>query len=66
MYDPVMIGIGGDAPLTLGLLWGFTVLAFVFVVLRLYTRINIVQAYGIDDHFFNTSLASILVLPPEI
>lgn len=45
----------------LGLLWGFTSVAFVFVVLRLYTRIKVVQAYGLDDHFFNASFLSLLI-----
>lgn len=58
MYDPMMIGIGGDAPMMLGILWGFTAVTFVFVILRLYTRIKVVQAYGLDDHFFNASFVS--------
>ncbi|OLN83278.1 hypothetical protein CCHL11_03002 [Colletotrichum chlorophyti] len=48
-----MIGPGGDAPMVLGVLWGLTGLTFGFVVLRLYTRIVVLQAYGMDDHFFN-------------
>lgn len=42
----------------LGILWGFTAVTFVFVILRLYTRIKVVQAYGLDDHFFNASFVS--------
>lgn len=61
MYDPMMIGIGGDAPMMLGILWGFTAVTFVFVILRLYTRIKVVQAYGLDDHFFNASFVSLLI-----
>ncbi|KAF7521830.1 hypothetical protein G7054_g12338 [Neopestalotiopsis clavispora] len=61
MDNSVMTGIGGDAPMMLGLLWGFTSVAFVFVVLRLYTRIKVVQAYGLDDHFFNASFLSLLI-----
>ncbi|KAG7050930.1 hypothetical protein JMJ77_0001560 [Colletotrichum scovillei] len=48
-----MIGPGGDAPMALAVLWGLTGLAFFFVLLRLYTRLVILQAYGVDDHFFN-------------
>ncbi|ETS73764.1 hypothetical protein PFICI_14710 [Pestalotiopsis fici W106-1] len=61
MDNSLMIGIGGDAPMMLGLLWGFTSVAFIFVVLRLYTRIKVVQAYGLDDHFFNASFVSLLI-----
>ncbi|KAK1973974.1 hypothetical protein LZ30DRAFT_609350 [Colletotrichum cereale] len=48
-----MIEPGGDAPMALGVLWGLTVITLCFVLLRLYTRISILQAYGIDDHFYN-------------
>ncbi|WQF76438.1 hypothetical protein CDEST_01452 [Colletotrichum destructivum] len=48
-----MIGPGGDAPMALGVLWGLTGLTLCFVLLRLYTRLVILQAYGIDDHFYN-------------
>ncbi|GKT53033.1 hypothetical protein ColTof3_00372 [Colletotrichum tofieldiae] len=50
-----MIEPGGDAPMALGVLWGLTALTLCFVLLRLYTRIFILQAYGIDDHFYNVS-----------
>ncbi|KAK2000578.1 hypothetical protein LX36DRAFT_418290 [Colletotrichum falcatum] len=48
-----MIEPGGDAPMALGVLWGLTAVTLCFVLLRLYTRISILQAYGIDDHFYN-------------
>ncbi|KAK1561543.1 uncharacterized protein LY79DRAFT_708549 [Colletotrichum navitas] len=48
-----MIEPGGDAPMALGILWGLTAITLCFVLLRLYTRISILQAYGIDDHFYN-------------
>ncbi|OHW92146.1 hypothetical protein CSPAE12_09156 [Colletotrichum incanum] len=50
-----MIEPGGDAPMALGVLWGLTALTLCFVLLRLYTRIFILQAYGIDDHFYNVA-----------
>lgn len=53
-----MIGPGGDAPMALAVLWGLTGLAFFFVLLRLYTRLFILQAYGVDDHFFNLAFVS--------
>ncbi|KAF9872682.1 hypothetical protein CkaCkLH20_09861 [Colletotrichum karsti] len=48
-----MIGPGGDAPMALGVLWGLTAMALCFVILRLWTRLRVLQAYGMDDHFFN-------------
>jgi hypothetical protein len=51
-------GIGGQAPVVLGVLWGLTGITFVFVILRLYTRLKVVQSYGLDDHFFNASFVS--------
>ncbi|OHE98691.1 hypothetical protein CORC01_05957 [Colletotrichum orchidophilum] len=48
-----MIGLGGDAPMALAVLWALTGLALFFVLLRLYTRLVVIQAYGVDDHFFN-------------
>ncbi|KAK1954532.1 hypothetical protein LY78DRAFT_742318 [Colletotrichum sublineola] len=48
-----MIKPGGDAPMALGVLWGLTVVTLCFVLLRLYTRVSVLQAYGIDDHFYN-------------
>ncbi|KAL2884439.1 hypothetical protein SGCOL_000386 [Colletotrichum sp. CLE4] len=39
--------------MALAVLWGLTGLALFFVLLRLYTRLVILQAYGVDDHFFN-------------
>jgi len=48
-------GIGGLAPSMLGVLWSLTGITLIFVLLRLYTRVKIVQSYGMDDHFFNAS-----------
>lgn len=50
-----MIGLGGDAPTMLGILWALTGVTLIFVLLRLYTRIKVVESYGLDDHFFNAS-----------
>ncbi|KAF6838776.1 hypothetical protein CPLU01_02309 [Colletotrichum plurivorum] len=59
-----MIGPGGDAPLALGVLWGLTGLALCFVILRLWTRLVVLQAYGMDDHFFN--LAFVLFVAYDV
>ncbi|KAK2039925.1 hypothetical protein LZ31DRAFT_558360 [Colletotrichum somersetense] len=52
-----MIQPGGDAPMALGILWGLTGVTLCFVLLRLYTRVSVLQAYGIDDHFYNFAFA---------
>lgn len=54
-----MIAPGGDAPMVMGVLWGLTGLTFFFVLLRLYTRLMVLQAYGLDDHFFNFAFVSL-------
>lgn len=59
MTDPVMVGLGGEAPMMLGILWGLTGVTFIFVLMRLYTRVKVVQSYGWDDHFFNASFVSL-------
>lgn len=46
------------APMMVGVLWMFQVIAFILVGLRLYTRLVVVHAYGIDDHFFNLSVVN--------
>lgn len=61
--DPIMTGLGGDAPMMLSILWSLTFVAFVFVLLRLYTRVKVVEAYGWDDHFFNASFVSTYLQP---
>lgn len=40
----------------LGIMWMFQIIAFSLVSLRLYARLNVVQTYGWDDHFFNTAV----------
>lgn len=53
-----MSSIGGEAPMVLGVLWTLTAVTFVFVLLRVYTRLKVLDAYGIDDHFFNIAFVS--------
>ncbi|KAI1495945.1 hypothetical protein F5X99DRAFT_422513 [Biscogniauxia marginata] len=47
-------GVGGDAPLILSVLWALRSITFIPVVLHLYTRIKVVNTYGMDDRFYNT------------
>lgn len=53
-----MVPVGGTAPWCVGVLWSLAAFTSVFVVLRLYTRLKVVEAYGMDDHFFNTAFVS--------
>ena len=41
--------IQGDAPWVLGVCWMLTALVLVFVLLRIYTRVFIVDSFGYDD-----------------
>ncbi|KAL0932072.1 uncharacterized protein CTRU02_213025 [Colletotrichum truncatum] len=54
-----MIGPGGEAPMVLGVLWGLTGMTLCFVILRLWTRLGVLQAYGMDDHFFNFAFVGV-------
>ncbi|KAL7942899.1 hypothetical protein V8C42DRAFT_141823 [Trichoderma barbatum] len=60
MANQYQVGIGGDAPKMLAVLWSLTALALVFVLLRLYTRLRVIRAYGLDDYFYNASFLTLL------
>jgi hypothetical protein len=46
------MAMGGDAPWAMAVMWLMCSLAFLFLCLRLYTRIVCVTSYGIDDHVY--------------
>jgi len=50
--------MGGDGPWAVALMWLFSGLTFVFVVLRMYTRGAVIQNIGIDDHVYNFAFVS--------
>ncbi|KAJ4171338.1 hypothetical protein NW754_013107 [Fusarium falciforme] len=52
--------IGGQAPMALAVMWAFTVMTWIFVVLRLYTRAFVMKQIGADDHAY--WLSGILIL----
>lgn len=56
-----MTPISPSAAATLVVLWTLTAVTFIFVVLRLYTRLSVVHAYGLDDHFFSAAFVVLLV-----
>lgn len=50
--------MGGHGPWAVAVMWIVTVVALVFVLLRAYTRIKVVQSYGVDDHVYNFAFVS--------
>lgn len=53
-----MVPVGGSALWCIAVLWSLAGLTSLFVLLRLYTRLKVVESYGLDDHFFNTAFVS--------
>lgn len=49
------VRFGGSAPSAITTMWVLTALTLVFVILRIYTRVWVVRAYGVDDHVYNLS-----------
>lgn len=46
------MGLKGEAVWALAVMWTLTGLVFAFLLLRLYTRIVCLAAYGVDDHIY--------------
>jgi hypothetical protein len=53
-----MSELGGDGPLCIAVMWSLTFIVFVFLLIRVYTRVVCVAAYGIDDHFYLLSMVN--------
>jgi hypothetical protein len=51
-----MSELGGDGPLCIAVMWSLTFIVFIFLLVRVYTRIVCVAAYGVDDHFYAVSM----------
>ncbi|GIK07119.1 hypothetical protein Aspvir_002774 [Aspergillus viridinutans] len=45
----------------IAVMWVMTILSFLFVPLRLYTRIYIIRALGLDDHVYNLAWVFLLL-----
>lgn len=39
----------------MGVGWSFVVLVFIFLILRIYTRIHYISVYGLDDYAYIAS-----------
>ncbi|KAK3389998.1 hypothetical protein B0H63DRAFT_106289 [Podospora didyma] len=55
------MGLAGDGPMALGVMWTLTTIVFIFMCLRLYTRIVCLSAYGIDDHIYIVAFVFLLI-----
>lgn len=44
--------MGGDGRRAVTVMWALTIVTFVFVVLRTYTRLVVVKLFGIDDQVY--------------
>lgn len=52
------MGLQGEAVWALAVMWSLTGLVFAFLVLRLYTRVVFLAAYGVDDHIYVVAFVS--------
>ncbi len=55
------MGLEGDAPWAIGVMWVMAALVFFFLCLRLYTRIVCLASYGVDDHAYIVAFIFLLV-----
>ncbi|KIL86085.1 hypothetical protein FAVG1_10479 [Fusarium avenaceum] len=54
------MAIGGDGPWVVTVMWSLTAIGFVFVALRIYTRVTVVRSFGVDDHVYNLAFVCLL------
>ncbi|GAB1315542.1 hypothetical protein MFIFM68171_05752 [Madurella fahalii] len=55
------MGLKGDGPWALGVMWLMVALVFLLMMLRLYTRIVCLASYGIDDHIYVVAFVFLLI-----
>ncbi|CAI7654462.1 unnamed protein product [Penicillium glandicola] len=53
--------LAGKGVRAISVMWVMTFLSFIFVPLRLYTRVYIVKALGVDDHIYNLAWVFLLL-----
>jgi hypothetical protein len=51
--------LAGKGVRAVAVMWVMTFISFILIPLRLYTRVYIVKALGVDDHVFNLAWVSI-------
>ena len=54
-----MAGSAGGSQ-NMSVIWAMTAIVFVFLMLRTYTRVAYIAAYGIDDHFYLISFVRVI------
>lgn len=52
--------LAGKGVRAISVMWAMTLVSFILVPLRLYTRIYIVKGLGVDDHVFNLAWVGFL------
>jgi hypothetical protein len=50
--------LAGKGIRAVAVMWAMTFISFILVPLRLYTRLCIIKAIGLDDHIFNLAWVS--------
>lgn len=55
------MGLKGEAPWAIGVMWVMVGLVFFFLLLRLYTRIVCLASYGVDDHAYIVAFVFLLI-----
>ncbi|PLB43458.1 hypothetical protein P170DRAFT_440925 [Aspergillus steynii IBT 23096] len=53
--------LAGQGVKAVAVMWAMTFLSFILVPLRLYTRVYIIKAVGVDDHIFNLAWVFLLL-----
>lgn len=55
------VGIKGDGPWSLAVMWLLASLVFFFLILRFYTRVVCLASYGLDDHVYLVAFIFLLI-----
>lgn len=55
------MGLKGDAGWALGVMWLMCGLVFMFLLLRIYTRVVCLASYGLDDHIYIVAFIFLLI-----
>lgn len=57
--------LAGQGVKAIVVMWVMVIISFILVPLRLYTRVYIVKALGLDDHVFNLGWVGPFVREPS-
>lgn len=55
--------LAGKGVRAISVMWAMVLLSFILVPLRLYTRVYILKALGVDDHIFNLAWVGLFPIP---